>query len=1086
MSPRDRDDGGLLAGARQLRALANPKTRRRSLSVPISMDHYQMKRNTFQRANFERALRVLKKSRQDQGSLQVEQLLGRMMDAHNGLPLRDRRWRMRTIRACVTGAEILEWLQVHGQISRQEAVDVAKNMIAKGYIATVGGSPSVEEKNSFFTFRLQLSELEALTPGKEKGKAKRRILPRHREGKPINPLTVRKNDKQQYQLMVELVSGHPLIVHALDRILDTPEKTALAKALVAVTRVTKTTLSVIYSLLRTEFGKISSDPNATLRGNSLTTKLESRFCREIGKSYLKELFGDLLRKVVEDRELDLTTHPSKLQPHKRDIKLSTSALLTKNMKNLMALCQEFVNRFTLSEMVVKMPREIRAIASFTAQFSNEFCPERTSVLVGGFLLLRFLNPAIIAPESLGLLPDGVVPSSRARKNLIEISKLLQKLSNFKLFTPEEAHLGYMNEFIVVNRDRITEYYQMVTRDPLHDEDDAAQWQDMKRRLSTRLKYHQTDYQSFYNLIDARHLVHLHHVFYHGRLKLMNTLREYSLGVTESDQPRLDMKILSLLVSLGPPSRKVVGDQIVEIPYTPTPPPDPAGLWPAWVLAPPTYGPKMIPRSGHASAYVADLHMVFFFGGVDQAGLPLAEQNFVGFHMQRWEWCILPVVGRSPPARCHSTLVHCDGQLFLFGGVQSGSKTQHFNDLWQFDIRRKRWASLDPEDEPSIPVARYGHSSVIYGDRMYVFGGYTFDGERGRVCNDLMAYSRSMNYWRKIEGPNVPSPRLFHSLAVDQSMLYVFGGRNESNEPLFDFHQFDLNTGSWTRILGTGDQPLARWNHSCVIDESRPNVTYLYIYGGESNDQDCVGDLMRYNIDQDEWSKLQVQRFPGAQSSNVPGHATSIVVHQSDLYTFFSLPRPHSDGERTSEVHHLHFGQGETRSALHACPLGNSMAALLKDPSYSDISCFVEDQEFLLHRCVLAVRAPVLLKRLELGKRKLDWITARGFEIILQYVYTGNAPLESFDNVMDILGLSVEYELNDLIHQCEHSLCANLNLNTVMLLYQIATSTNRLRHLRLRCENFARKKADILIRNDIFMTIPCTSALYTIVVHTLLS
>jgi hypothetical protein len=125
---------------------------------------------------------------------------------------------------------------------------------------------------------------------------------------------------------------------------------------------------------RTEFGKISSDPNATLRGNSLTTKLEvlyillcffvlfrfplflifvifvsffaisslfffstlqSRFCREIGKAYLKELFGDLLRKVVEDRELDLTTHPSKLQPSKKDVKLSTSALLTKNMKYLM-------------------------------------------------------------------------------------------------------------------------------------------------------------------------------------------------------------------------------------------------------------------------------------------------------------------------------------------------------------------------------------------------------------------------------------------------------------------------------------------------------------------------------------------------------------------------------------------------------------------------------------------------------------------------------------------------------------------------------------------------------------------------------
>jgi hypothetical protein len=109
---------------------------------------------------------------------------------------------------------------------------------------------------------------------------------------------------------------------------------------------------------------------------------------------------------------------------------------------------------------------------------------------------------------------------------------------------------------VTNRERITEYYQMVTRDPLHEGEHESQWQDMARRLSTRIKYRQTDYQSFYNLIDARHLVHLHNVFYHGRMKLINTLREISLGTTSSSNQRLDMKTLQLLVSLGPPSCKV--------------------------------------------------------------------------------------------------------------------------------------------------------------------------------------------------------------------------------------------------------------------------------------------------------------------------------------------------------------------------------------------------------------------------------------------------------------------------------------------------------------------------------------------------
>ena len=76
-------------------------------------------------------------------------------------------------------------------------------------------------------------------------------------------------------------------------------------------------------------------------------------------------------------------------------------------------------------------------------------------ICGGFLLLRFICPAIVSPESFGLCyPE---PSDTNRRNLILISKYIQYAANgnlvddvnpmFPLQSSLEVHIDMMKKFI---------------------------------------------------------------------------------------------------------------------------------------------------------------------------------------------------------------------------------------------------------------------------------------------------------------------------------------------------------------------------------------------------------------------------------------------------------------------------------------------------------------------------------------------------------------------------------------------------------------------------------------------------------------
>ena len=69
--------------------------------------------------------------------------------------------------------------------------------------------------------------------------------------------------------------------------------------------------------------------------------------------------------------------------------------------------------------------------------------ERTTSLIGGFFLLRFVNPAIVTPQAYMLIHDK--PSNNARKTLTLVAKLLQNLAN-KPNLQKEPHMKAFEVF----------------------------------------------------------------------------------------------------------------------------------------------------------------------------------------------------------------------------------------------------------------------------------------------------------------------------------------------------------------------------------------------------------------------------------------------------------------------------------------------------------------------------------------------------------------------------------------------------------------------------------------------------------------
>lgn len=150
--------------------------------------------------------------------------------------------------------------------------------------------------------------------------------------------------------------------------------------------------------------------------------------------------------------------------------------------------------------------------------------------------------------------------------------------------------------------------------------------------------------------------------------------------------------------------------------------------------------------------------VVIFGGFDDG----ERVNHVHlFDADTYAWKLLEPAdlkkNKAPKPRAgHSATLH-EGALYIFGGKDD--ENQKLEDLWRFDIESRVWTELIVENPELTPLARAGHTALIYRGYICIFGGIY---EVTKELNDLNLYDIANNKWiclftEKVEPVSAMSP-----------------------------------------------------------------------------------------------------------------------------------------------------------------------------------------------------------------------------------------------------------------------------------------------------------------------------------------
>ncbi|MDP2439397.1 MAG: kelch repeat-containing protein, partial [archaeon] len=248
-----------------------------------------------------------------------------------------------------------------------------------------------------------------------------------------------------------------------------------------------------------------------------------------------------------------------------------------------------------------------------------------------------------------------------------------------------------------------------------------------------------------------------------------------------------------------------------------------------------------------------------WAGADGEGLFSSTLFVFSFSTRDWSALAFSASSVSPcPRHFHSYVLYGE-RLYIFGGKSNG----YLSDLWVFDFCSRAWQELDGHHSksPNKPIARFGHSAVCYGEQMIVFGGYD---QHGFCCEDITTWNFSAapgeTSWGRIktEHPGaIPGglERYHHSAVVSDHSMYIFGGRNSVQTCEPDLVEFHIPTRQVNIVKTVGTAPGPRWGHSAAVSGGK-----MYVFGG-CDGAVAFSDLYSYSFVARTWELIKVSTCP---------------------------------------------------------------------------------------------------------------------------------------------------------------------------------------------------------------------------------
>ncbi|CAI2386527.1 unnamed protein product [Moneuplotes crassus] len=180
------------------------------------------------------------------------------------------------------------------------------------------------------------------------------------------------------------------------------------------------------------------------------------------------------------------------------------------------------------------------------------------------------------------------------------------------------------------------------------------------------------------------------------------------------------------------------------------------------------------------------------------------------------WKIKNISSWSPNSREQAACVFCEECIVLIGGLNS----RMLQDVNVFNVQKGKWFPLKFNRTDAQPEPRYGHTAVVYGSNIYVYGGYRRYVESFKIretYGDIYSFNTSYLKWEKLNCNGEITFRRNHICEVVGNYMLVHGGLNHKSEVIGDIHAFNFKTQFWQKIKMKKNGPDAVSHHrSCIV------------------------------------------------------------------------------------------------------------------------------------------------------------------------------------------------------------------------------------------------------------------------------
>ncbi|CAO3613779.1 unnamed protein product [Mucor fragilis] len=290
---------------------------------------------------------------------------------------------------------------------------------------------------------------------------------------------------------------------------------------------------------------------------------------------------------------------------------------------------------------------------------------------------------------------------------------------------------------------------------------------------------------------------------------------------------------------------------------------------------------------------------------DNASTVMSSLAYFDLATHAWSSPITQGSKPSPRARMSVSLNETTNTAWFYGGRTESTEqsSDYFNSFYHFDIQTSTWYWPDTYYSGGHRPARYGHSSNLISERLFIIGGKTAvhsaDANSWALSSagfqSILIYDTAHHQAISMATiGDIPPARYSFSTVngLDGKSIVLFGGQNATDTQTFDatndIYVLDTCTLNWSQPVISGTPPTARAGHEAIVYRDQ----YMIVMMGIQNYDSMAGPIYTDDtaiLDLKTWT--WVNSIPPASSTV----ASSSTTTPTCRFTF-PVVIPNTDGD----------------------------------------------------------------------------------------------------------------------------------------------------------------------------------------------